>query len=150
MSHLSGRKKRARSSQYGTADRGSVPPVTILITKAPYGTEYAFGALSFAVACAYQGIRTQVIFIEEGVYALTGIHRQSEDNQYYNLQEVIDAVAESENLQLYAYQPSLHLRKITKNKQIKAVMDIGKTELGQLLFNPPWGPQTGHQRVIFF
>ncbi len=143
-------KKNTSSSKYSTADKGSAPPVTILITKAPYGTEYAFGALSFAVACAHQGIQTQVVFIEEGVYALTGSHHLGEETQYFNLQEVIDAVAESDNLQLYAYQPSLLRRRITKNKHMTAVLDIGKTELGQLLFHSSRGSQAGHQRVLFF
>jgi len=143
-------KKSSSSSQYGTNDKDSAPTVTILITKSPYGTEHAFGALSFAVASAFQGIKTQVVFIEEGVYALTGTHHLGEGTQYFNLQEVIAAVAESENLHLYAYQPSLQQRRITKNKNMAAVLDIGKTELGQLLFHPSGGSQAGHQRVIFF
>lgn len=143
-------KKGVLSPQYTTSGKGSAPPVTILITTSPYGTEHTFGALSFAVACAYKGIQTQVIFIEEGVYALTGNHHLGEETQYFNLQEVIAAVAESENLQVYAYQPSLLRRRITKNKHFTTVLDIGKTELGQLLFNPSGGSQAGHQRVLFF
>ena len=143
-------KKEGSPSQFGETEKSSVPPVTILITKTPYGTEHAFGALSFAVACAYQGIPTQVVFIEEGVYALTGNHRQGGETQYYNLQEVIDAVAESDNLQMYAYQPSLQRRRITKNKHMTAVLEIGKAELGQLLFHPSGSSQAGHHRVLFF
>jgi tRNA 2-thiouridine synthesizing protein C len=144
------KQKKKVSSQYGTADICSAPPLTILITKAPYRTEHAFGALSFAVASAYQGIPTKVIFIEEGVYALTGTHHMGEETQYFNMQEIIDAVAESENLQLYAYQPSLQRRRITKNKHITPVLDIGNTELGQLLFQPFSSSTSGHQRVLFF
>ncbi|MDD1691422.1 MAG: sulfur oxidase, partial [Methanoregula sp.] len=66
------------------------------------------------------------------------------------LQEVIDAVAGSANLELYAFQPSLHQRGLTKNVKMNAVLDIGMAELGQLLFYPPKGLQAGHQRVIFF
>jgi tRNA 2-thiouridine synthesizing protein C len=143
-------KKEGSASQYNNVEKNASPPLTILITKAPYGTEHAFGALSFAVACAYQGIQTRIIFIEDGVYALTGNHHLGEESQYFNLQEVIDAVVESENLQLYAYQPSLHRRRITKNKHMAGVLDIGKTELAQLLFQPSRGYQAGHQRVLFF
>ena len=121
------KQKKKVSSRYGTADTCSAPPLTIFITKAPYGTEHAFGALSFAVASAYQGIPTKVIFIEEGVYALTGTHHLGEETQYFTTQEIIDAVAESENLQLYAYLPSLQRRRITKNKHITPVLDIGNT-----------------------
>ncbi len=143
-------KKKVSSSQYGYADICSAPPLTILITKAPIGTEHAFGALSFAVASAYQGIPTKVIFIEEGVYALTGTHHLGEETQYFNMQEIIDAVAESENLQLYVYLPSLQHRRITKNKHIIPMLDIGKTELGQLLFQPSNSSKASHQRVLFF
>ncbi|MEI7433544.1 MAG: DsrE family protein [Methanomicrobiales archaeon] len=143
-------KKEGPISQYNNVEKNAAPPVTILITKTPYGTEHAFGALSFAIACAYQGIRTQVVFIEDGVYSLTGNHRLNEETQYFNLQEVIEAVSESENLHLYAYLPSLHRRRITKNKQMTFILDIGKTELAQLLFHPSKSSQAGHQRVLFF
>lgn len=143
-------KKGGSSSKYGTNDKGSAPPLTVLITRSPYGTEHVFGALSFAVAASFQGIKTQVVFIEEGVYTLTGTHHLGEGTQYFNLQEVIAAVAESENLHLYAYLPSLQRRRITKNKSMAAVLDIGKAELGQLLFHPSGGPEAGHQRVLFF
>jgi len=143
-------KKKVSSSRYDTADTCTAPPLTILITKAPYGTEHAFGALSLAVASAYQGIPTKVIFIEEGVYALTGTHHMGEETHYFNMQEIIDAVAESENLQLYAYLPSLQRRRITKNKHITPVLDIGKTELGQLLFQHSSSSRASHQRVLFF
>jgi hypothetical protein len=59
-------------------------------------------------------------------------------------------VAGSVNLQLFAFQPSLHRRGITKNKKMTAVIDIGVPELGQILFSPPSGVQAGHARVIFF
>lgn len=143
-------EKGGSASKYDNVKKNAAPQVTILITKAPYGTEHAFGALSFAIACAYQGIRTQVIFIEEGVYALTGTHHLGEETQYFNLQEVIEAVSENENFHLYVYQPSLQRRRITKNKQISSVLDIGKTELAQLLFRSSKGSQAGHQRLLFF
>jgi hypothetical protein len=73
-----------------------------------------------------------------------------EETHYFNMQEIIDAVAESENLQLYAYLPSLQRRRITKNKHITPVLDIGKTELGQLLFQHSSSSRASHQRVLFF
>jgi len=142
-------KKRQPITLAGS-DKGHAPPVTILITRFPYGTEHAFGALSFAVACAYNGILTRVIFIEDGVYTLVGTHQLGKDTQYFNLQEVIDVVAGSENLQLYVFQPSLQRRGISKNKEMTAVLDIGIAELGQLFFNPPQGVLANHQRILFF
>jgi tRNA 2-thiouridine synthesizing protein C len=143
-------KKESPAGSFSLQEKGRAPPVTILITRFPYGTELAFGALSFAVACAYEGIPTRVIFIEDGVYALSGSHHLEQNTQFFNLQEVIDAVAGSENLQLFAFQPSLHRRGVTKNRKLNAVLDIGVTELGQLLFTPPTGVQAIHRRVIFF
>ena len=98
----------------------------------------------------YNGILTRVIFIEDGVYTLNGTHQLNKDAKNFNLQEVIDVVAGSENLQFYVFQPSLQRRGITKNKNMTAVLDIGVTELGQLFFNPPQGIQANHQRILFF
>jgi hypothetical protein len=74
----------------------------------------------------------------------------SRDAKYFNLQDVINVVAGSENLQLYVFQPSLQRRGITKNKKMTAVLDIGVNELGDLFFNPPQGVQANHQRILFF
>jgi len=143
-------KKDTPPTRHSLIATSPIPPVTILITKAPYGTGYASGALSFAVACAYQGIRTQVIFIEDGVYALTGNQRPGGEEPLFDVQEVIEAVVTNDNLHFYVFSPSLHRRRIMKNKNITGVLDIGRTELGQLLFHPSGGSQAGHQRVLFF
>ena len=91
-----------------------------------------------------------MIFIEDGVYMLTGIHQMEEDTQAFNLQELIDVVAGSDNLQFFAFLPSLHRRGITKNPKLNSVMDIGMQELGQLIFSSPKGVEAGHQRILFF
>ena len=143
-------KKDGQSSSSSPNENGKKSPITILVTRRPYGTEKAFGAISFAVACAYEGIQTRVIFIEDGVYALMGEHKLEKGTHFFNLQEVVDAVAGSENLQFFAFQPSLNRRGITKNRKLNAVLDIGSHELGQLLFYPPNGVSANHQRVIFF
>ena len=143
-------KKDRQSPSSFPSENGKKSPITILVTRRPYGTEKAFGAVSFAVACAYEGIQTRVIFIEDGVYALMGDHKLEKGTHFFNLQEVVDAVAGSENLQFFTFQPSLNRRGITKNKKLNAVLDIGSQELGQLLFYPPNGVSANHQRVIFF
>jgi tRNA 2-thiouridine synthesizing protein C len=93
---------------------------------------------------------TRVVFIEDGVYALHGSHRLDKPTPFFNLQEVIDAVAGSENLQLYCFTPSLQKRGITKNPKMIGVLDIGIPEFGNLLFYSPGGNAAGHQRVLFF
>lgn len=143
-------RKEGQPSLFPLQEQGMSPPVTIFVTCRPYGTEEAFGAVSFAVACAYEGIRTRVIFIEDGVYTLMGEHKLEKGTHFFNLQEVVDAVAGSENLQFFVFQPSLSQRGITKNRKLNAVLDIGIPELGQLLFYLPNGVSACHQRVIFF
>jgi tRNA 2-thiouridine synthesizing protein C len=136
---------------HGRADKsGQSPPITIFITKNPYGTEYTHGALSLASACAHHGIATKVIFIEDGVYALSGTHEIDPEAKIFNVQEVIDVIAGNEKLQMYGYTPSLQKRNVAKNRKLTAVLDIGIQELGQLLFTQPSGVLAEHQRVFFF
>ena len=143
-------KKEAQQPSFSPQESVRAPPLIILITRTPYGTEMASGALSLAVACAAQGILTRVIFIEDGIYTLTGNHMRADESEFFSLQEIINAVAGNDNLQFYAFLPSFHQRAMSKNPKLNAVLDIGVTELGQLLFYPQKGVQTGHQRVIFF
>jgi tRNA 2-thiouridine synthesizing protein C len=144
-------KKEGSSSSFSRAEPGRATPLLILVTGTPYGSERAFGAVSFAVACAGQGILTRVVFIENGVYCLTGSPVPAAKNTwFFNLQEVIDAVAGSADLQFFSYQPSLTKRGMAKNPKMNAVLDIGTSELGQMLFTVPKGHLAGHQRVLFF
>ncbi len=69
------------------------PPITILITKSPYSTEHAYGAIAFAVACAHQGILTRVVFLEDGIYALKGDPKVCPDSVGFNIQDFINAAA---------------------------------------------------------
>ena len=134
-----------RAEQNSTA-----PPLTILITRNPYTTEHTYGALSFAVACAHHGILTRVIFMEDGVYALTGESGVSPDSVGYNIQDLINAVAGNENLHLFALTPSFQIRGTAKNKKLKAVLEIGYPGLGKILFYLPGNVQAEYQRVLIF
>jgi tRNA 2-thiouridine synthesizing protein C len=143
--------RKGGSVSFDRAEKSSTaPPVTILITKSPYSTETVFGAISFAVACAHAGILTRVIFMEDGIYALTGTHRTPADVPPYNLQEVINAVAGSENLHFFAFSPSFQKRGISKDKSLNAVLELGYPGLGKILFYPPGNVQAEHQRVLVF
>lgn len=143
-------KQSGQPSSFPLGEPGRAPPLTVLITSTPYGTERAFGGLSFAIASAAQGIPTQVIFIEDGVYSVSGSHTLDPDSLFFNLQDVIDAVAGSRDLELFVFVPSLHQRGLSKNAKMNAVLDIGLQELGQLIFFPPRAVQAGQRRVIFF
>jgi tRNA 2-thiouridine synthesizing protein C len=143
--------KQSASISYDRAENTSkVPPVTILVTKHPYSTEIVFGAVSLAVACAHAGILTRVIFLENGIYAVTGNHLTSPGSAVYNIQDVINTVAGKENLHFFAFSPSFQKRGITKEKSLNAVLDIGYPGLGKIFFYPPGNVQAEHQRVLVF
>jgi len=143
--------KRGLAVSFDRAEKSSTaPPVTILITSSPYSTEQAFGAISFAVACAHQGILTRVVFLEDGVYSISGNHRVPTESVPFNIQDVINAVAGSENLHFFVLVPSLQKRGLSKNKDLNAVLDIGYPGLGKILFYPPGNVQAEHQRVLVF
>ncbi len=145
------RRETSGSSAFNRADKGTPsPPVTILVTKNPYGSEKAYGALSLAVACAHEEVTTRVVFIEEGAHALTGTHVIDPESRIFNVQELIDVIAGTENLQMYAFTPSLQMRNLPKNKKLTAVLDLGVPELGQILFYPAGNSLADHQRIIFF
>ncbi|MFA6226356.1 MAG: DsrE family protein [Methanoregula sp.] len=144
------RKQGAAPSFDRTEKTSKAPPVTILITKRPYSTDIVSGAISFAVACAHADILTRVVFMEDGIYAVTGNHRASPGSEVDNIQEVINAVAGSGNLHFFAFTPSFQKRGITKDKSLNAVLDIGYPGLGKIFFYPPGHVLAEHQRVLVF
>ena len=143
-------KKETIRPTLGFDEKWRVPPVTIFITRHPYGSEYTSGALAFAIACAAKEIQTRVIFIEDGVYVLSGVQTGNNTPEWFNLQAAIDAASGSENLQFFAFTPSLAARNIRKNPKLTGVIPIGIADLGNLLFYPPTGIVANHQRVLFF
>jgi tRNA 2-thiouridine synthesizing protein C len=144
-------QKKGTGPSFDRAEKSSTaPPVTILVTQTPYSTEIVSGAISFAVACAHGGILTRVIFMEDGIYALTGTHRAPKTSPVYNLQDLINAVAGSENLHFFAFTPSFQKRGVMKDKSLNGVLELGYPGLGKILFYPPGNVQADHQRVLVF
>jgi tRNA 2-thiouridine synthesizing protein C len=142
---------KGSAPSFDRAERSSTaPPVTVLITKSPYSTEIAFSAISLAIACANAGILTRVIFIEDGVYALTSTQLTPTTGSLYNIQNVINEVAGSENLHFFVLTPSFLKRGVTKEKSLNAVFDIGYPGLAKIFFYPPANVQAEHQRVLLF
>jgi tRNA 2-thiouridine synthesizing protein C len=143
--------KRGSGPSFDRAEKSSTaPPVIILVTTSPYSTELVSGAIAFAAACAHAGILTRVVFMEDSVYALSGTHRVPPNSAMYNLQDVINAVAGSENLHFFAFTPSFQKRGISKDKSLNAVLDLGYPGLGKIFFYPPSNIQAEHQRVLVF
>ena len=96
------------------------------------------------------GILTRVIFMEDGIYALTGDIGVNPDSVGYNIQDLINAVAGNENLHLFALTPSFQRRGTEKNKNLKAVLEIGFPGLGKILFYLPGNVQAENQRLLVF
>jgi tRNA 2-thiouridine synthesizing protein C len=143
--------KQSSAPSFDRAEKTSrSPPVTILVTRSPYSTGHAAGAVLFAVACAHAGILTRVIFMEDGIYAVTGTHYAPPSQDESTIQDVINLVAGSENLHFFAFSPSFQKRGIAKEKTLNAVLDIGYPGLGKILFYPPGNVQAEHHRVLIF
>jgi tRNA 2-thiouridine synthesizing protein D len=49
--------------------------ILVLITKPPYGLEDAFAGLRLGLAMAVNGMKTSVLFMEEGVYNAIGTQK---------------------------------------------------------------------------
>jgi len=144
-------QKKGTAPSFDRAEKSSTsPPVTILITSTPYSTEIVAGAIAFAVACAHGGILTRVIFIENGIYTLTGTHRLPATSPAFNLQDLINAVAGNENLHFFAFTPSFQKRGVAKDKSLNGVLELGYPGLGKIFFYPPANVESDHQRVLVF
>jgi len=134
----------------GTSLIRNPPPLVILATHTPYGTEYTKGAISLAVACAHRGIVTRIVFIEEGAYTLSGQHSQEGEYPPYDLQAVIKKTSHLDNLEYYVYSPSLKNRGLLLNPFLKGVCTISPSELSQILLKPPANIEAEYQRVLVF
>ncbi|MFX1312600.1 MAG: DsrE family protein [Promethearchaeota archaeon] len=120
----------------------------IVISHSPYGSEWTFGGLSFAVACANHGIQTQVLFIENGIYCLFGTHNVSSDDKIFNIQEIINATGDMKNLEYFAFFPSIQQRGMIYNKEIEDLKIINGDNLGNIIFSLQ--DNTIQKRIFFF
>jgi tRNA 2-thiouridine synthesizing protein C len=143
------REFRTASPEIKRRVKRNTPSLNIVITHDPYGTEMTFGALSFAIACAFRDIRTRVIFIEDGIQCLTGTHSTCDDEVTLNIQDIIQAATETQNLELYTYIPSFQLRGVTKNNSFTGVLPIGSQDLARLILVPPKGSASRHRVILF-
>lgn len=128
----------------------SPPALVILITGSPYINEMAMGALSFAIASAHKGIATRVVFIEDGVYVLSGNQKNDAAEQFFSLQDMVNSASRNDRIEFFVHQPSLHQRGIIKNKKFNAVLDMNNIDLANLFFESPTGEHCRYQRVLFF
>lgn len=129
--------------------KGSQPSLIIFLTHNPYASEWTFGGVSFAIASASHNITTQVIFIEDGVYGLIGKHQINDNDKIFNLQDIIYATADMENLEFYAHIPSFKKRNISPSTQFNSLSLIDNRKLANIILKYN---RKGlyHKRIIFF
>ena len=86
--------------------------IWVFLPHSPYSTEMCFGGISFAVACANHDIPTHVIFIDDGVHAIHRNHQISDTDKIFNIQEIIFATSDMENLHYHVDSESMDERNI--------------------------------------
>lgn len=132
-------------------DNDELPPgVTIIITHGPYGSEWCFGGLSFALACANHDIFTSVVFIEDGIFALIGHHEIQESDKIFNIQETISSISDLDSLEIYGHLNSFKNRGVSLSSDIEGVKLINDEKLFEILLKPLLKGFSNHNRIIFF
>ncbi|MDG6257457.1 MAG: hypothetical protein QCH35_07650 [Methanomicrobiaceae archaeon] len=126
------------------------PPLVLLATHSPYGTGYTIGAITLAVACAFRGISTRCVFIEDGIHAISGEHVQESDAPQFDIQAVITSTSNLDNLEYYYYAPSLSSRGLSANPVLSNVLKIDPSEFARIVLLPPGHVEASHQRVLVF
>lgn len=132
------------------ADGASPPRLAVFITWPPYCTEWTFGGLSLALAAAMDGIPTSVIFVEQGVYALTGTHEIPRHDKLFNVQEMIAATLDVASLRYLVHAPSVRERGLEVSGELSMIGQVENRELAQILRGPPHENPGAATRVIFF
>ena len=127
------------------------PSILIFVTHSPYGTEYTFGAISFAIACATHEIKTDIVFIEDGVSNLIGNHRIKESDHIFNVQEIVNATIDMDCLKYHVYKPSLDIRGYSLSENLKKIglSILDANNLSDLILNKK-NKQYNMKRLLFF
>ncbi|WP_373840277.1 hypothetical protein [Methanospirillum sp.] len=90
----------------------------LVVTGTPYGTEHAFGAISFAVALSGKNIPTYVIFAEDGAYCYIPAPDSWFCNTVRDIQSVIMATATPGLLEYGVFECSLSERGIIADNEV--------------------------------
>lgn len=103
--------------------------LTVFITHDPYSTEYPFGGLSFAVACANQGIKTNVVLIEDGVFCAIDGQDVNPDDKVFSMADIITSTQDDANIEYSVYQPSAFKRNLHEGPKTLDLIQIGVEDL---------------------
>ncbi len=121
----------------------------LFVTRPPYDSEYAFGAISMGMASASHQIPTKVVFIEDGIYCAVGNHKVTAKDKIFNVQEAIEATGDMENLDYFVFSPSLEKRHAPKSEYLTECKPIEEKILADIMFNLQQDTPI-HRRIIFF
>jgi len=106
--------------------------IIILLHRAPYGRENAFGAFYTAIAGIEAGLDVGVVLIDDGVYA--ALERQrSEELKYPSIEDLVYSIYQE--AVVYAHAPSLTERGIKKADMISIVQIIEQDALAKSILS---------------
>jgi len=126
------------------------PFITILITHSPYTTEYTYSGISLATAFAHQGIRTRIVFLEDGVLALSGKQRTLEKSEQYTFPDLLNHLPNDKNIELFSLIPSFYARGTNQDASLTYIRQIQYSDLGNLLYHSNNGRGQESQRIFIF
>ncbi len=129
---------------------GEAPGLVVFITKTPYYAEWTFGGVSLAVAAAMGGIRTTVVFIEQGIYSLIGTHEVSQGDRIFNVQEMIIATGDVPGLDYVVYTPSLDERNVKIEEMFDMVRPADENNLAGIIREQSGPDRNRSTRVFVF
>ena len=129
---------------------GESPALVVFITKTPYYAEWTFGGVSLAVAAAMGGIRTTVVFIEQGIFSVVGTHEVSQGDRIFNMQEMIIATGDVPGLDYVVYTPSLDERDVKIKEMFDMVRPVDKNNLAGIIWDQSGPDRMRSTRVFVF
>lgn len=97
----------------------------ILITKAPYGSEDAYAGFRAALMTAVNGMKTSVLFTDDGVYNL--IDKQHPADAPSNLKEI--KILRGLDVEIYGLKNDLKKRNIKPPEYVKIVDNVSELVL---------------------
>lgn len=132
-------------------NKEQIPSLLIFITHSPYQTEWVFGGLSFAMACANHDIPTKVVFVEDGVYTLYGLQNPTDQDRVFNIQEIIEATGDMEFLDYFSYFPRGKLdHPLWMGFENGIIHNLNEMEFSSLLDHQSTLPSANLMRIFFF
>jgi len=103
-----------------------------------------------ATAAAMEGIPTTVLFLEDGVYSLVGAHSVAPEDRLFNIQEMIAATSDVEDLEYFVYSPSLSARGVSISDDLGDVHPVGEEGISDVVLGLS-GDACGRQvRILLF